>query len=135
MKSTGMQRRSKQKSKYNSRKVIVNGITFDSSKEARRYSELLLLEQAGEIRDLELQKKFVLIPAQYELAENTKTGKIIKKCVERECAYKADFCYTDKNGEYHVEDVKGYKKSKAYDVFVIKRKLMRQVHGLIIEEV
>lgn len=135
MKTTGVQRQPKPKSKYNSRKVIVNGITFDSSKEGRRYSELLLLEQAGEITDLELQKKFVLIPAQFVTVGYKKNNKPITRCAERECTYIADFCYTDKNGEYHVEDVKGYKKSKAYDVFVIKRKLMRQVHGLIIEEV
>ena len=52
--------------KYHSRKVVWNGIQFDSAKEARRYQELLLLKRAGVILDLERQVKFELIPAQYE---------------------------------------------------------------------
>ena len=94
------------KSKYNARKVTIDGHVFDSAKEARRYQELKLLEAAGEIRNIELQRKFTLIPAQYEIAGYTKTGKLIKKCVERECTYLADFCYLDKFNIFHVEDVK-----------------------------
>ena len=123
------------KTKYNSRKIAVDGISFDSAKEARRYNELKLLQDAGEISGLELQKKFVLIPAQREVIGTKKNGQPITKCIERECAYIADFCYLDHEKRYHVEDVKGYKKSKAYDVFVIKRKLMLYVHGIKIEEV
>ena len=47
--------------KYKAKKTIVDGITFDSAKEARRYSELKLLERAGEITRLELQPKFPII--------------------------------------------------------------------------
>ena len=54
------------KSKYGSRKTIVDGISFDSKKEASRYRELLLLERAGKIGNLRRQVKYVLIPAQYE---------------------------------------------------------------------
>ena len=71
-------------SKYNSKKTVVDGQTFDSKKEARRYQELLLLEKAGEIQNLSRQVKFVLIPSQRD--EN---GKVI----ERECSYKADVLY------------------------------------------
>ena len=46
--------------KYNNKKVVLNGITFDSQKEARRYRDLSLLERAGEIKGLELQKAFIL---------------------------------------------------------------------------
>ena len=46
--------------KYNNKKVVLNGITFDSQKEARRYRDLSLLERAGEIKSLELQKAFIL---------------------------------------------------------------------------
>ncbi len=46
--------------KYKNKKVVLNGITFDSQKEARRYRDLSLLERAGEINDLELQKAFIL---------------------------------------------------------------------------
>ena len=53
-------------SKYNSRKVAVDGIAFDSVKEARRYKQLKLLQLAGEITDLRMQVPFELVPAQYE---------------------------------------------------------------------
>ena len=51
--------------KYRNRRVTVDGISFDSVREAQRYRELKLLERSGKISGLELQKKFVLIPAQY----------------------------------------------------------------------
>ena len=54
------------KSKYKADKVVVDGVKFDSKREARRYRELKLLEKAGEISDLQMQVKFVLIPAQRE---------------------------------------------------------------------
>ena len=43
--------------KYNNKKVVLNGITFDSQKEARRYRDLSLLERVGEIKELELQRR------------------------------------------------------------------------------
>ena len=121
------------KSKYKSRKVTRNGITFDSAKEARRYGELLLLEKAGAIANLQMQVKFVLIPAQYE-TEYTKTGRGKTKCIERECSYIADFVYYE-DGKMVVEDVKGYKQSTAYAVFTIKRKLMLKNLGIKVKEV
>ena len=84
--------------KYRNKKAVVNGIKFDSKKEAARYNELRLLERAGAIQNLKTQVKFVLIPSQ----------KINGKTVERECAYKADFVYTQ-NGKTVVEDTKGYR--------------------------
>ena len=113
-------------SKYRARKVEIDGITFDSKREAHRYSELKLLERAGKIENLELQKEFELIPAQYEQSNKRKRG----KCLERACKYKADFCYIE-NGERIVEDTKGFK-TKDY---IIKRKLMLYVHGIKIREV
>nr|DAL90270.1 MAG TPA: Endonuclease [Caudoviricetes sp.] len=108
--------------KYGNKKTTLNGMTFDSKKEARRYSELLLLERAGAIHNLQTQVKYVLIPSQRDPV----TGKVI----ERECAYKADFVYTE-NGETVVEDMKGFR-TKDY---IIKRKLMLKVHGIRIREV
>ncbi len=97
--------------KYRSRKTEVGGVVFDSQREARRYQELLLLEKAGAIRDLQRQVKFVLIPAQFELQERFgKDGKPLKprkRCLERECAYIADFVYWDDG--LVVEDVKGFR--------------------------
>lgn len=112
------------RSKYKSKKVTVNGVTFDSKKEANRYLELTLLEKAGKITDLQCQVKYVLIPSQ----------KIDGKVVERPCTYIADFVYTQDN-ETIVEDVKGYKKGTAYSVFTIKRKLLLKEHGLKIKEI
>ncbi len=127
------------KSKFHSKKITVDGITFDSKKEYRRYCELALLEKAGQIQSLELQKVFELIPAQYENVSReeyikSKGKKTKGKCIERACKYIADFTYMQ-DGKFIVEDVKGYKKGKAYDLFVIKRKLMLYVHGIRIKEV
>ena len=122
------------KSKYHSKKITINGNTYDSRKEYRRHSELLLLEKAGAITDLQTQVKFVLIPAQYETFERYgKKGQRLKdgqRCIEKECSYIADFVYTE-NGKKVVEDVKGFR-TKDY---IIKRKLMLWVHGIGIKEV
>ena len=111
-------------SKYKSKKVEVDGHTFDSKKEAKRYVFLSALESEGIISNLECQKEFELIPAQ----------RIDGKCVERSCKYIADFYYRYDGAEV-VEDVKGYRKGTAYSVFVIKRKLMLQKYGIKILEV
>lgn len=122
-------------SKYNNRKVYIDGKAFDSRKEGNRYRELKLLEWAGEIQGLELQKRFVLIPAQYETVERYgKKGQRLKdgkRCIEKECAYIADFVYTDnESGEMVVEDTKGMKTTD----YIIKRKLMLYIHGIKIKE-
>ena len=115
--------------KYGNKKIEVDGITFDSKKEANRYCELKLLQAGGVIKDLELQKEFVLIPAQYE---NPNATKHKGKCLERACKYKADFYYYDcEHGQHICEDTKGFK-TKDY---IIKRKLMLYVHGIRIIEV
>ena len=125
-------------SKYFAKKVKVNGETYASTKEYKRYRELLLLEKAGAITDLQKQVKFVLIPSQYETFERYgKNGKRLKdgqRCVEKECSYYADFVYCE-NGKQVVEDAKGYKKGTAYDLFTIKRKLMLSVHGIRVREI
>ena len=118
-------------SKYHSKKVVVNGIEFDSRKEARRYGELLLLEKAGAIRDLKRQVEYVLIPAQREPDKVGVRGGIKKgKTIELAVKYVADFVY-EENGGTVVEDTKGFK-TKDY---IIKRKLMLWVHGIRIKEV
>lgn len=109
--------------KYGNKKAEVNGITFDSVKEANRYRELLLLERAGTIQNLELQKKFILVPSQ-----RGADGKVI----ERECAYVADFVYIDtETGRTIVEDTKGFR-TKDY---IIKRKLMLWIYNIKITEI
>lgn len=119
-------------SKY--KNIKTNGC--DSRKEARRLAQLKLLEKAGTITNLRTQVKFVLIPTQYESYERySKKGKRLKdgeKCIEKECSYYADFCYTiAETGENIVEDAKGVR-TEAYK---IKRKLMLAVHSIKIKEV
>ena len=125
--------------KYGNNKAVIDGIEFDSQKEARRYCELKLLQRAGQIEQLELQKEFELIPAQYETFERYgKKGQRLKdgkRCIEKSCTYKADFAYM-KNGQQVVEDTKGYRDpaSAGYAKFVIKRKLMLWRYGIRIVE-
>lgn len=110
------------KSKYHANKTETDGIVFDSAREARRYSELKILERSGEISNLCMQKKYELIPRQVD-----DHGKVI----EQACCYLADFVYTDKSGNVIVEDVKG-NRTKEY---IIKRKLMLYIYGIKIVEV
>lgn len=125
-----------QKSKYGSRKVTVDGVTYDSTKEYRRFKELSLLERAGTIQNLQRQVKYVLIPAQREYCDDIYTRGRNKGCfkpgklIERECSYIADFVYIQ-NGEIVVEDTKGFR-TKDY---IIKRKLMLWNYGIQIKEV
>lgn len=109
---------------YNKKSRDFEGNTFDSKKEMYRYSDLVLLEKAGEISELERQIKYTLIPSQYKYG----------KCIERECSYTCDFRYKDKNGDVIVEDVKSEitKKNKDY---IIKRKLMLYIHNIKIKQV
>ena len=121
--------------KYNAHKVEIDGRTFDSIKESRRYQELKLLEQAGAIHDLQCQVKFNLIPAQREPDRIGKRGGKIKgKTIEREVNYIADFTYYE-GDEFVVEDVKGYKGGSAYEIFKLKRKMMLYFHQIRIREV
>jgi hypothetical protein len=108
--------------KYGAKKTTtIDGKTFDSIKEANRYTSLLLLQRAGVISDLQTQVKFVLIPTQRD-AEG--------KLLEKECSYKADFVYK-RDGETVVEDTKGFKTPE----YIIKRKLMLHIHNIRIQEI
>lgn len=118
--------------KYGSKKVMYDGIVFDSKKEMRRYCELKLMERAGNIKNLELQKPFELIPAQREPDTIGKRGGLIKgKVIENSVKYVADFVYTDENGRRIVEDTKGFR-TKDY---IIKRKMLLYFYGIRIKEV
>lgn len=120
--------------KYRNRKVKTSdGIIHASQLEANRWIELRLLERAGKIINLKRQVKYVLIPSQYDAPIIHQNGKVKKgKLIERECYYKADFEYQDKEtGELVVEDAKGVR-TKDY---IIKRKLMLSVYGIRIKEV
>jgi len=99
-------------SKYRNRKTVVDGLTFDSAKEARRWSELFLLQRAGQITDLARQERInIMVNGQ------------------KVCAYIADFTYTEA-GNKVVEDCKGYKT----DIYRLKRKLLKAALGVEIRE-
>ena len=102
------------RSKYRAKKTEVDGILFDSKKEASRYNELKLLERAGVIKDLALQPNFLLQEG--------------FKCqgTHRKIEYIADFMYFDEEKkETVVEDVKGFKT----DVYKLKKKLFLKRYG------
>lgn len=109
--------------KYFNKKVIVDGIKFDSKKEAKRYNELKLLKKAGLIKELELQKVFELQPKY-----TNNNGEHI-----RSITYKCDFFYYDNEKEqYIVEDTKGFKT----ETYKLKKKLFEYVYpNLTIEEI
>lgn len=107
--------------KFRNKKCEMDGIKFDSMREMKRYSELKILQRAGLINQLELQRKFELIPAQKGKVRN-----------ERAVSYIADFFYFDKQKlEWIAEDSKGVR-TKDY---VLKRKMMRFFLGIEIVEV
>jgi hypothetical protein len=107
--------------KYHNKKTEIDGVVFDSRKEALRWHELKLMEKAGLISDLRRQVPFSLIP---NLKDDS--GKVIERAVK----YIADFCYIQ-NGEAVVEDVKGIR-SKDY---ILKRKMMLYFHGIRVKEI
>src|SRR5690348_6849374 len=108
----------KKRSKYGNVKTEVDGITFDSAAEARRYGQLRMLEQAGVVANLELQPRFPLIVNGVTIAE-----------------YRADFRYRDpETGLVVIEDVKGGNATRTPQ-YRIKRKLMRALYGVSVVEI
>lgn len=107
-------------SKYGNRKTYVGSVLFDSKREADRYVELMLMQKAGTIKDLQTQVPFELIPS-----IRGDDGKVIQRAVD----YVADFTYWQ-DGKFVVEDAKGYRP----DVYKIKKKLMLWRHGIVIKE-
>lgn len=99
--------------KYGAKKTEVDGITFDSKREATRWQQLRLLERAGAIAGLVRQVRFELI------VNDVKIGR-----------YTADFEYVE-NGQRVVEDAKGAARSRDY---ILRKKLMLAIYGIEIKE-
>jgi len=110
-------------SKYRNIRVGSNA----SKKEGWRAYELRTLANIKEISNLKEQVPFLLIPAQYGMVD----GK--RKCLERSTKYIADFTYNDSEGNFIVEDTKS-EATRKIPSYVMKRKLMLQVHGIKIKE-
>jgi hypothetical protein len=96
----------KKKSKYNANRVTVDGITFDSQKEAEYYSSLKLLHRAGVIAGFCRQAEFVL-----------NNG-------DEPIRYKCDFVVFNNDGSAEIVDVKGMET----DIFKLKHKLFKQMY-------
>lgn len=119
------------RTKYGAVRTEVDGISFHSAKEAKRYGELKLLEKAGEIKDLELQPRFELLASSPEY-QQISVGEYI-----------ADFRYRERMvwlaGTEHetvswkevIEDVKGMRTP----VYRLKKKIAEACHGIMISEV
>lgn len=105
-------------SKYHAHKTTVDGITFDSRKEADRYLVLKVMEEDGTIEDLRRQVRYELVPA-FDV-----DGRHY-----RPVYYVADFVYVE-DGKEVVEDVKGM----ITDVYRLKSKLFARRYGMTIRE-
>lgn len=105
-------------SKYHAKKTVVDGIEFDSAKEAKRYTRLRDMQEAGEIQNLRLQVPFELLPS-FE-CDGVKY---------RGMKYIADFVYY-RDGKQVVEDTKGWKTQE----YRLKKKLMAYINHINIEE-
>lgn len=113
----------KKVNKYKNKKVVIDGIEFQSHKEGNRYLQLKLLKRAGEIKDLELQKEFIL-----------QEGFVINNKKIRSIKYITDFYYYDNRlKKYVVEDVKSpVTKTQVYN---IKKKIFMYKYKIEIKEV
>lgn len=102
------------RSKFGAKPTYLDGHRFDSQAEAGRYHELKLLSKQGLIKNLELQPRYDFVVNRVRIG-----------------FYKADFRYVDAKGQTIVEDVKGYRT----DVYAIKAKLMKALHGIDVQEI
>lgn len=100
------------RSKYGNSKTKIGDLTFDSKKEAKRWSELLLLQSIGEITHLQRQIPYLLTVNDVKI-----------------CKYVADFVYDHKDGSSYVEDTKGFITPE----FKLKQKLMKACYNIDIK--
>lgn len=103
--------------KYRNKKVIIDGITFDSKLEAKRWGELCLLARAGEIQELERQVRYPLR---------------VNGCLV--CTLVVDFRYQTRAGTLVLEDTKSPATARERS-YRIKKKLLMALTGLDITEV
>lgn len=106
------------KNKYNARKTTIDGVIFDSSREAKRWQELKLLEKSGQIKDLKRQVYFVI-------ADSVRlSGEARRKPALR---YVVDFVYMEADSRKYIhEDAKGFETPESR----MKRHLMMYRHGI-----
>ena len=100
---------SKPKNKYNANKAIIDGITFDSQKEAEEYAELKIRVVAGEIEEFDLQPEFML-----------QEGFMCNDKKIRPIIYRADFRVFYPDGRVEIIDTKGVRTKE----YLIKKKML-----------
>lgn len=101
--------------KFGNKPIQIDGLRFASKAEGRRYNQLKLLQQAGQIQNLKCQVPFQLTVNSVPI-----------------CKYIADFTYTE-NDNFVVEDVKGMRSGVAYNLFQIKANLMYATRGIKVQ--
>lgn len=108
--------------KYGNKKTVIDGQSFDSKAEAKRWRDLCLLEKAGQIKYLERQVVITLLP-KVKYADSKRATPAVR--------YVADFIYVTNLGERVIEDVKGFR-TPAYR---LKRHMLKALHGLEVKEI
>lgn len=122
--------------KYHAKPLTVDGITFPSQKEGRRFIELQLLVVAGAITDLELQPTFPIFAVGLLPVPDGDEIPILPAWVRlRKCGrYRADFAYTETaTGERVIEDVKS--KGTATTAYKLRKRIVEATYGIVIREV
>ena len=125
--------------KYGNKKVVIDGIEFDSKNEGYRWSYLKLLEKKGEIRNLRRQVYFEITPDIYQIIPRVgKRGQPLmpnRRLMLNKCGYYADFVYEARNKKGNIppwrtviEDFKG----KETKEFILKRKVLWYFRGVFI---
>jgi hypothetical protein len=108
--------------------TVVDGIKWKSAKQARRYRDLKLMQEYGDIRLLRWEVTYHLIVNNIEIT-----------------TYRCDFEYVTRAGDRIVEDVKPtyksakaekeYKATGAYKMFALKKRMMAAIYGIDVKEV
>jgi hypothetical protein len=139
MSRAGIRAWARPRSKYHAVKTVVDGITFDSKKEAARYGELKLLEKSKLIRHLLIQPKFILYVHDMTVASKLKWAARVSVPPVKVGTYVADFQYeelglpTSENDHWFrvVEDVKGFKTP----LYRWKKRHVEAQYGIVIREI
>jgi hypothetical protein len=126
-KSSGDPVPKRRQNKYGAQKFLVDGIAFDSVREADRYQELKLLMAAGLISNLEIHPGFPL-----QVVELFREGP--PWTIDTIGMYHADFKYLDLHaGMWVVEDVKS--KATKTEAYKLRKRIVESVHGIAIREI
>lgn len=119
----------KKRAKYGSKKKEVDGIKFDSAKEAARYGQLKMMKRANLISNLRMQVSYKLLVKRWEVNGQMYDVGLGQAYMR---AYIADFVYFE-NGKEIIEDVKSVY-TRRMRPYRIKKDLMKKVYGIDIKE-